>query len=371
MQIGKYNISRRFWVAAIAATAVVFFLIAIWNVFPIRAEILIPGVPYEGVYTYGLETGTAAAALSSVFGYWSGLGSPLPAPTMRELDREFPHNPFDFPVPSALLQYAKNLGYEAEIVRISNPKKLAALLMRERVPLIFLQRPTPEYPGRYAPYRVLIGASTTERRFVVHDVYFGPAYPVTFDDFREDFSRVPENLTSVFLVIRPPDSKALLAPHITDAASYPDRGEYDRFVGVMLEWFTATNVDLPWGRPKIAVFEKILSDPVFDDLHPAVRLYVFGELSRHYRYIGDIEKALKYAEEAEVLNSNLARPFGVWTGFRANEIARPWVRLGEVYAQTERKEAAIQAFRTALRLEPNNVFDGPIARSGLETLQGL
>jgi tetratricopeptide (TPR) repeat protein len=320
---------------------------------PHRAyEIILKGVPYNGIYTYDPRVGSAAAAIYSILGYWNSFQNASNTPvqiSLEELDSEF-HIRRTVRM-TELEDFFKSIGYEAKIIRLNSLPKIAQFLEKEQTPLIFFQRPSPQYKGNYGPYRVLIGASSLSKTIIVHDVLFGPAYSMKFDEFQKSYyENQAENLKYIFLVARPINWKELISRN-RNIVPYPDRTEYDRLKDLVEKWQEARDLSLS-PEEKIAIWEEVFSDPRFNELSPAMRLYAYTGLAENYLALGKLSQAKRFVEKALNLNMDLDKPWGIWTHFRRKEIARPWVRLGQIYFAMKDYNAAHKAFEKAIQLEP-------------------
>lgn len=357
MRMPHLNFYARSFLAATIVIAVVLTIFYFLNTSKDieAADILIPNVPYHGIYTYDPRVGTAAAALYSVLQYWTEImgGTEMNGATLSlaSLDKIFPIRQYN-PVWDLKVFIDSLGGYKAEVVRLPTIDRVADYMAKENVPLLSAVSPAPNYPGRYTIYRVFVGAFPSKKLLVAHDPLFGPAYAFTFAELSKSYPRgFPENLKFYFLAIKPKDLRQSTPP--LSPQPYPNRKEFDRFLPLVLKWQEARDMSLT-PATKLALWNEILANPLFGELSPPMRLYAYTGLAENYLVLGRLDEAEKFANMAVAVNKNLSQPWGIWTYFRQNEIARPWVRLGQVYMARGEDEKALNAFRRALEIEPDH-----------------
>ncbi len=158
-----------------------------------QGEAIIYGVPYTGIYNSDFRQSALAAAVFSILQYWWQYDNTLPLPPLLELQQKFP--PDLYVSLDEVATFFRGLGYDARVMRIESPKKLLRYVsLQERTPLLFEQMIVPDYAGDYSPHRVLVGVSLSKKIIIVHDVYLGPAYQISFDEWRANYPRRwPEN----------------------------------------------------------------------------------------------------------------------------------------------------------------------------------
>lgn len=327
--------------------------------------ILIPDVPYFGIYnTDWISTSNAAAGVYSILQYWRQFDPALPDPPLSSIKAEFPVG--ESALYDDVLGYFQELGYVTKTVRARDLRSIFRLLQEEQAPLLFAQKLTPGYSGRYSPYRVLIGVNVRQGALVVHDMYFGPAYALPFDQFLASYpADWEEGFKYTFLIAKPKHYQQLIAQKPDQQAVYPDRALYERFKNIVVNWLEAANVDAPSDQFRIEHYQAIISDPAFAELSLAIRVVVHNNVAASANRLGQHNDARQHAQQAIVLNQNLDQPFGIWSGIALEQWPHPWKHLGDAYVGLGQRERAAEAYRQALAIDPG--FNP--AREVLERLQ--
>jgi hypothetical protein len=260
--------------------------------------------------------------------YWHQYDSNLPLPSEADVRRRFPIYEVLNSGALVLKEYSlydieaflREIGYETRIIRSTNPRHLLKYLgPGNRSPLIFRQTlgPDSDYNGKMMPFRILIGISMKKRIMIVHDQYLGPAYQMSFTEWRRSYRKeIPENMNYIFLIARPKNYKELIKKMTPPAQIYPNRQPYDRVRKLILRWMEGSaERDVPT-RTRISILESVITDPIFPDLPPVVLVSLFTHLSFDYNEIGEFEKALEFARAAVAVNETLDKTAwgGLYTG---------------------------------------------------------
>jgi tetratricopeptide (TPR) repeat protein len=154
-------------------------------------EVTLRGLRHE----YQTWNNCGPATISMALGYFGA------SEGQAQAARHLKPDPDDKNVsPDELARYARDRGFEA-LVRVNGNHETMRALLALGVPVIVETWFVPEPGDEMGHYRVLIGYSDADRRFVTDDSYNGPGVSLDYDIF-DELWRV---FNRSYLVVHPPE----------------------------------------------------------------------------------------------------------------------------------------------------------------------
>lgn len=356
-----------FYIGVSVALLIVIGLVSLFFLENTKQEHLIPGVPYWGAYRGSEITTDGAFVIYSLLQYWGDSRFDT-----KEIADVFPFNltsdAQDISYVS-IADFFRSIGYKVNIVRAEDSSFIKSNI-NNNIPVVLVQKIDDTIPDYVVPtMRVIIGYSDKNKIFTAHDnAVFGNNYEISYKMFN--------NLrTSPNILIIEPEEEALSyidGPDLT--RSYPERLSImnsesmqeiqKNFIAVgTLRLQRARTGSNTSSQQIVDLWEKILAEPDFGNLHPAARMLASFNLAKEYTNIlNEHEQSITILETITMplLSIDFSQPFGDWERLQPEIYdnlrwyTRPYITLGLSYARIGDLEKAQEAFESALGRDPTN-----------------
>lgn len=339
-------------------------------------EHLISGVPYAGSYLGTEINSGAASSVYSLLQYWGDTKF-----NARDIARAFPYSPFKMVRGTEKITYGDIYEFlSSNEYNIAIPefktKGDVQLFIDQDIPVIIGQRLTDEIEEDIQTMRLIIGYSDKTGEFITHDNNFGNNYRISYDEF---FRLL--NPGSNYLLIATPNARSrrqLNGPNTN--YEYPQRLSIMDSEGVRRIQISWTLIDTlmlqnPPDYERVAsIWESILSDSGFKELHPAGRYQASFQLGRiHTNFLNKHEDAIRIFEDVTIplLSYDFSKAFGEWQRNNPGVYDNPWwrtapwvgigvanIRLANQATNTSKKEVYLKearvAFTEVLKKDPTD-----------------
>ena len=342
-----------------------------------KVDYVIPGVPYIGIYNhtgkYSVLDFSTAPAVASVMDYW------YPGEkNYSDINKYFndisdanetvgAHNI------SQIFTEDGKYSVKEEIFQLDDLKKY--INADTRTPLLASFKIDANQPidVPYPPLVVIIGVKESEQKLILHDVWLGNNFEMSFDEYNQRQAQLPPAKRYNFLVVQPTDLKNKLNEVKSRSFSgYPARTATMQNAENMFKDYA-----IGWGAEKagqadIAVeyFLEVRNDSNYDRYFPlALKAYLAAHLAEVYLQKKDFDNATKYIAESVSLDHDLDKPLNDWPGYELGsnapghfgEITLTYQVQGDIYLATGDFGKAQESYSAALVIKP----DDPRAKAGL------
>jgi len=340
-----------------AIAAVILIASAFWSWQGQNApQVIIPGVPYYGLYTGTRLWNSAENATFSVLRYWGDqqVGTADVAAELGSLAAA--GDPTGL---SKIGQFLRSNGYLVRYQPLTSIRDLYPYLAANPpVPLLVHQYARPEVTD-ITLIRLVIGLERGD--VIVHDNIFGSVFRIRIEDFLNLFPPSAKG----FLVVTPsPEISARLRREMTPSA-YPPRAPIMDDEGVRKLTFAWIRADVKRSAntPDKELLEswlQISQDEAFLRLHPTARIIAYNRIARLQTNLGKYNEAITTLREKSLplFQLDISAPFNGWergekdATLAARFRAIPWFYLGNAYTGLKNGKEAKAAFQRALEFDP-------------------
>lgn len=325
---------------------------------------VIPGVPYYGIHNHTEKVasvyGDVSLPIASVMQYWN----PDQA-NLQEMSRYFTSQRgfISDEVIKKYMDFAANDQYVVQNARIEIQDLKKYINPEIRTPLLFGMPVAADQPEKtyYHPLNVLIGINEPEKKVIFHSIWFGNNYELSFDDFQKYMERMRSDERHQYLIIQAKDLKNKLTEiDGRGTQPYPARGQVVKMIEPMVRSYT-----LGYGTYRSGVFDqaisffnKIIEAPNFESsLPPYFKMKTYVYLSMAHLKMGNVDKAVEYANNAVEVNHDLDKPFLDWPGYsfsdnsipgREGESSEPYKIAGDAHLKKANYDKAMENFQKAI-----------------------
>jgi tetratricopeptide (TPR) repeat protein len=343
-----------------------------------KADYVIPGVPYIGIYDHKGKFSKLAydkdSAVASVLEYWNPGKNDL-----KNIKSNLTHYAGQKDN-AGVVDFINGLeGMQAEIKSLTREELKDYISVSKRTPLITFTAIDENQPieSQYYPARVLIGLKENEKKLIFQDYWLGNNYEISFDEYDKLLEKTPPTLRNLYIVIQPKDlSGKLKEIQSRNITPYPQRTEImNKAAGMFKNYAIAVN---PYYTKRFDIAEKyfsaVINDSGFTDFFPPeFKVRSFYELAEMQSGKGNLESAMKNVQKSIEMNHDLNKPFKDWPGYvwRGNasghkgEMTIPYRVQGDIFMQKKDFAKAQENYQKALDIRPKN----RMAREGLSKAQ--
>lgn len=336
---------------------------------------VIPGVPYEGIYTYQGNASVlspALAPLASVFQYWGGtggferLGSDMRLVTypLYEDLREMQTIVNEFNTISATL------------AQLSLDELGQYLNADERTPLIISLRvndvPIFIDPGPVAYPTVLIGINNDAKELTFHSYWYGPNYTMSFADFLTRQNITADEKFEV-LVVEPAYKQQFLAEGVglTEEVYPPRTPLMDRLIPMLTMYingytfYYTTEEGTANVAAAIPYLLNVITDEDYEEFMPRFfKVSILTLLAQAHLDLDELDQAMSYIDQAESFNVDIEVPVGDWPGVYMTQnspeypgtLSKVARTRGDIMLAKGDREGAKAQYEQALKIMPDNLL---------------
>lgn len=335
-----------------------------------QVNYLIPGVPYDGVYSHFLEFDSpVVTSVADILGYWGDevdlpfLSSALEGYdiTTSQLENFFQAKGY-----KTYLYVSGQAGNEInEIKKFVNPKM--------KIPVIVYQKRSID-PDRISNgLRVVIGVFDNEKKIITHDHDFGNNYEISYTDFEAMFR---PNARTILAVWPSTDlAKKIKGPDYSRVyqARWPEMEKIGQFLmkgADFVTFYFQKNYE-----KASQLIPELIDDPALSYLPPAHQVQLYSLLVRNSLGRLDVsqnnsnnpvilDEAIDFINNQILpLNNNLSQPYKNWTeqieffknhNYSEDKFVTPYYLLGRVYLLKGDNEMARKNFEEALKIDPSH-----------------
>jgi len=341
--------------------------ISIYNTYlgvPKKINYLVPHVPYHGIYNHinGFYSSPTLATLT-ILEYYGDKRYTV-RQLLERLEFQTQGNPSYI---QNLAQFFKENGYE---IAFGDPSKTSLEQIKEyinpqkKIPVMILAKRSEDPLTKHTQeQRVVIGVLDDQKKLIVHDIAFGNNYALSYDDFQKTY--VPNSILAVW----PSQDLGSQISGINANYMYPPRLRAMDIVGpLFIERMDAAYlaiIDKNY-EEALALFNKIVQDPRFNNIHPVMQLVIYFGLASVLESMEKTDELIALMNDKSLpINHDLDKNYDGWkydlkTEFptlQKPEFSLPYIVLSNAYTRKGDLKKAREYYDKAFDLHPGYLME--------------